>query len=139
MSKLTLPRKRGTFIEFRKGMLNVCPVGRSCSQQEREEFHEYDKKHNIRTNFVNALKKEFSDQNLTFSIGGQISIDVFPRGWDKRFCLGHIGKNEYKEIHFFGDKTSPGGNDYEIFTADRTIGHTVVSPEDTRHQVSELF
>ena len=34
---------RGTFIEFRKGMLNVCPVGRSCSQAERDQFGEYDK------------------------------------------------------------------------------------------------
>jgi len=24
-------------------MLNVCPVGRSCSQEERDEFGEYDK------------------------------------------------------------------------------------------------
>ena len=37
---LFLPR--GTFIEFRNGMLNVCPVGRSCSQEERIEFYELD-------------------------------------------------------------------------------------------------
>ena len=34
---------RGTFVEFRNGMLNICPVGRSCSQEERIEFNEYDK------------------------------------------------------------------------------------------------
>ncbi|KAG8145437.1 hypothetical protein E2320_011967 [Naja naja] len=33
----------GTFIEFRNGMLNVSPVGRSCSQAERMEFFELDK------------------------------------------------------------------------------------------------
>ena len=33
----------GTFIEFRTGMLNVSPIGRNCSQKEREEFFEYDK------------------------------------------------------------------------------------------------
>lgn len=43
MSKITLPLKRGTFIEFRNGMINVCPVGRSCSQEERIQFYEYDK------------------------------------------------------------------------------------------------
>ena len=32
-----------------------------------------------------------------------------------------------------------GGNDYEIFTSDRTIGHTVTSPDDTRQQCTELF
>lgn len=34
---------RGTFIEFRNGMLNVSPVGRNCSREERIEFYEYDK------------------------------------------------------------------------------------------------
>lgn len=34
---------RGTFIEFRTGMINICPIGRNCSHQERLEFYEYDK------------------------------------------------------------------------------------------------
>ncbi|TPP59855.1 Phosphomannomutase [Fasciola gigantica] len=42
MSKLELPRKRGTFVEFRKGLINICPIGRSCTQAERDEFAEYD-------------------------------------------------------------------------------------------------
>ncbi|UYV79974.1 hypothetical protein LAZ67_18001244 [Cordylochernes scorpioides] len=42
MSKLKLPVKRGNFIEFRTGLINVCPVGRSCSQAEREAFNAYD-------------------------------------------------------------------------------------------------
>jgi hypothetical protein len=32
-----------------------------------------------------------------------------------------------------------GGNDYEIFTSEKTIGHTVTSPDDTRKQCTELF
>ena len=40
-SPLPLP-PRGTFIEFRNGMLNVSPIGRSCSQEERIEFYELD-------------------------------------------------------------------------------------------------
>ena len=139
MAKLNLPRKRGTFIEFRKGMINVCPVGRSCSQEERNEFFEYDKVHNIRRDFVACLQKEFNGDGLTFSVGGQISFDVFPNGWDKRFCLNYLKDGGYKEIHFFGDKTMKGGNDYEIFNDDRTIGHTVASPEDTKAQVTELL
>ena len=39
--------------------------------------------------------------------GGQISFDVFPIGWDKTFCLGLIDLTQFKEVHFFGDKTSP--------------------------------
>ncbi|XP_074821579.1 phosphomannomutase 2 isoform X3 [Natator depressus] len=75
IAKIKLPKKRGTFIEFRNGMLNVCPVGRSCSQEERIEFYEFDK----------------------------------------------------------------GGNDYEIYTDSRTVGHSVTSPEDTRRICEELF
>jgi len=41
--------------------------------------------------------------------GGQISFDVFPEGWDKRYCLQHLFTegNSFTEVHFFGDKTFP--------------------------------
>ncbi|XP_060063395.1 phosphomannomutase 2-like [Ylistrum balloti] len=139
MSAITLPAKRGTFFEFRSSMINICPVGRSCSQAERLQFAAYDKEHNMRETFRAALMKEFPDAGLVFAIGGQISIDVYPVGWDKTFCLKFIEKGNYKTIHFFGDKTDPGGNDHEIFSDPRTIGHKVTSPEDTMKQVSELF
>lgn len=48
IADLDIPIKRGTFIEFRKGMLNVSPIGRNCSQEERDEFEQFDKKANIR-------------------------------------------------------------------------------------------
>ena len=32
----------GTFIEFRNGMLNISPIGRNCSQSERDEYEKYD-------------------------------------------------------------------------------------------------
>ncbi|XP_066544973.1 phosphomannomutase 2 [Amia ocellicauda] len=139
MSKIKLPKKRGTFIEFRNGMLNVCPVGRSCSQEERMEFFEFDQKEHIREKFVAALQKEFRGRGLVFSIGGQISIDIFPEGWDKRYCLGLLEQDGYETIHFFGDKTKPGGNDYEIYTDPRTVGHEVTSPADTKRMCEELF
>lgn len=34
---------RGTFIEFRNGMLNISPIGRNCTKEERLEFSEIDK------------------------------------------------------------------------------------------------
>ncbi|KAF2357428.1 Phosphomannomutase [Trinorchestia longiramus] len=94
--------------------------------------------HKIREKFVEALRKEFSDLGLTFSIGGQISIDAFPDGWDKTFCLQFVEK-DFKTIHFFGDKTSPGGNDYEIYCDPRTVGHTVSCPVDTVLLVSQIL
>ena len=139
MSKLNLPAKRGTFIEYRNGLINVCPVGRSCSQDERNAFGAYDKKHHVREEFVKALEKEFGDSGLQFSIGGQISIDVFPKGWDKTYCLQHVDMSKVKKVYFFGDKTLKGQNDYEIFSHERTIGHTVTSPEHTRDLLEDLF
>lgn len=126
-------------------MINVSPIGRNCSLRERNDFEAYDKAHQIREKFVAALKEKFSDFDLTFSIGGQISFDVFPTGWDKTHCLQHIkGEKEisgvdYKTIHFFGDKTSRGGNDYEIYEDERTVGHSVRNPEDTMKELREMF
>ncbi|KAL4239943.1 Phosphomannomutase 2 [Mactra antiquata] len=138
MSQLTLPAKRGTFVEFRSSMLNLCPVGRSCSQAERDEFAAYDKEHNVRQKFKAALEKEFANCGLQFAIGGQISLDVFPVGWNKTYCLKFLETDGYNAMHFFGDKTAEGGNDHEIFADERTIGHTVTSPADTIKQVSDL-
>jgi phosphomannomutase len=43
MSEIDIPIKRGTFIEYRTGMINVSPIGRNCSQTERDDFEKYDK------------------------------------------------------------------------------------------------
>lgn len=48
IADLDIPIKRGTFIEFRAGMMNVSPIGRNCSQEERDEFERYDKQANVR-------------------------------------------------------------------------------------------
>ncbi|CAL1294208.1 unnamed protein product [Larinioides sclopetarius] len=141
MSQLSLPAKRGNFVEFRSGLINICPVGRSCSQKERDEFAAYDKVHRIREQFIEAIQKKFPDLGLNYSIGGQISFDCFPIGWDKTYCLKHIfpDRDTYGNIHFFGDKTFPGGNDYELFSHEAVIGHTVTSPEDTMEQLKQMY
>lgn len=139
IADLEIPIKRGTFVEYRMGMLNFSPIGRNCSLEERLEFYEYDKIHKIREKMVKALESMFKDRfNLQFSIGGQISIDCFIQGWDKRFCLQHFD-TEKITVHFFGDRTSPGGNDYEIFEDARTQGHTVDGPDDTINQCRSIF
>ena len=47
------------------GMINVSPVGRNASVQERKDYQKYDLQHGIRTKFIDALKKEFPDLGLT--------------------------------------------------------------------------
>ena len=147
LAETDCPIKRGTFIEYRNGMVNISPVGRACSQQERDSFEEYDSNHKVREQMIIKIKylwaTYLSDNKLElpilkFSIGGQISFDVFPEGWDKTYCLQFI-ENEYDEIHFFGDKTSEGGNDFEIYTDSRVIGHHVDCYTDTIKLLNELF
>ncbi|XP_011314474.1 phosphomannomutase [Fopius arisanus] len=137
ISELRLPFKRGTFIELRTGMVNVSPVGRNSTIAERYQFAEYDKENHIREKFIQALKKEFPDLGLTFAIGGQISIDIFPHGWDKTYCLRHI--DDCDKIHFFGDRCYEGGNDYQIYQSDLTVGHRVTTPSDTIEQMKILL
>ncbi|XP_006002016.1 phosphomannomutase 1 isoform X2 [Latimeria chalumnae] len=136
---LKLPKKRGTFVEFRNGMINISPIGRSCTLEERIEFSEFDKKEKIREKFVAALQREFAGKGLKFTRGGMISFDIFPEGWDKRCCLDVLEGERFQTIHFFGNETSLGGNDYEIFTDPRTVGHSVDSPEGTARICKELF
>ncbi|KAF2725491.1 eukaryotic phosphomannomutase [Polychaeton citri CBS 116435] len=146
IAQLDIPKKRGTFVEFRNGMVNISPIGRNATTAERIEFEQYDAQHKVRAKFVNALREKFADYGLTYSIGGQISFDVFPKGWDKTYCLQHIEneKNlpdgvDYTTIHFFGDKCYQGGNDWEIYDDPRTIGHSVKTPEDTMAELKKLF
>jgi len=139
IADLDIPIKRGTFVEFRNGMINISPIGRNASIQERKEFEVYDRTHGIRAAFVKELENRFADYSLTFSIGGQISFDVFPNGWDKTYALQHVGNEGFEEIHFFGDKTYKGGNDFEIFSDPRTIGHSVENPEQTAEKLKQLF
>ncbi|KAK7199912.1 phosphomannomutase [Novymonas esmeraldas] len=130
IADMDIPVQRGTFVEFRNGMFNVSPIGRNCSQQERDEFEQYDKEHHIREKLIRDLKEAFPDYPLAYSVGGQISFDVFPKGWDKTYCLQFV-ENDFEKIHFFGDKTTEGGNDYEIYADPRTIGHSVKTYKDT--------
>lgn len=140
LGQLELPIKRGKFLEFRNGMMNICPPGSQCAHEERQPFIDFDRQHRIREKMIATLKSEFEDIDLTYSIGGQISFDVYPKGWDKSYCLDYLcSKYSFDKIHFFGDKTEPGGNDFEIFSDARTIGHKVTCPEDTRKILENMF
>lgn len=50
-------------------------------------------------------------------VGGQISIDVFPKGWDKTYCLKHLSDEPFDTIHFFGDKTEKASHLFLTLTA----------------------
>ncbi|XP_071493819.1 uncharacterized protein [Diadema antillarum] len=139
LADIQLPVKRGCFVEYRKGMINIAPMGRcNLTFEDRRIFCEYDKTHKVREKMVNTLQKRFANSGLVFCIGGQTSFDVFPIGWDKTSCLDHLG-SEFDQIYFFGDMTAKGGNDYELYHDPRTTSYTVTSPKDTGRLVRQLF
>jgi phosphomannomutase len=71
IADIQIPIKRGTFVEYRNGMINVSPIGRNCSQAEREAFFELDKTERIREQFVAKLEENFGEAyNMQFAIGG---------------------------------------------------------------------
>jgi hypothetical protein len=79
-------------------MLNISPIGRNCSREERNDYEKFDIANNIRKKMVEAMRKEFSDLDMTYSIGGQISFDCFPTGWDKTYCLNFLDAKDFDEI-----------------------------------------
>ena len=133
-----LPYKRGRFIMFRKGMIYCTPIGSDCSYKERNSFKDYDKKNNIRLKLIKYLKENLGDINYDFRLGGNIGVGIHPKGWDKTYCLKFIEK-EYNKIYFFGDRCSQEGNDYPLYSHERTIGYSVENPKDTFLKLSKLF
>ena len=120
--------KTGTFVEWRGGQINFSLIGRNCSQEQRGDYIAWDVKSRERQRVVELLQKEFKGWGLKFSIGGQISIDITRKGWDKTCALKHIQEDSAVCV-FFGDKTLPGGNDFEIAQACGTY-YDIESPLD---------
>ena len=77
-------------------MINVSPIGRNCSREERNAYEEFDLKNNVRKNMIAAMESQLGDLNLTYSIGGQISFDVFPKG----ICLSHFQNKSFDRFKF---------------------------------------
>jgi phosphomannomutase len=65
IAELDIPVMRGTFVEFRNGMINVSPIGRNASVEERYAYEKFDKEHKVREKFVAVLREKFADMGLT--------------------------------------------------------------------------
>ena len=121
--------KTGNHIEVRSGMLNVSVVGRNATQYQRKEYNEYDSKTNERRIFAQNIQARFP--SLHTAIGGEISIDLVEKNYDKSQVVAKL--SNYR-IEFFGDKVKKGGNDHEVAEAVRASGgkiYEVGSPTET--------
>ena len=105
------PYRYGNHIEDRGSLLNFSVVGRDCNQLQREIFYEWDKKFSERKKISTVIKHKFPD--LDAVLGGQISIDIYPKGNDKSQILEHIW-NKKDEFIFMGDGIDNKGNDFPL-------------------------
>ena len=109
------PYRYGNHIEDRGSMVNFSIVGRNCTQEQREHFFKWDEERGERKKISTFLKHKFKD--LDAVLGGQISIDIYPKGMDKSQIFDVIKQDrlvEPREYIFIGDRTEKGGNDYPL-------------------------
>ena len=87
-------------IEKRTGMVNISTIGREATTQQRREYFVWDEVNKEREHISKTLSCKHSD--LEFSIGGEISIDIFPKGNDKSQVLDQSSLTlSYVCISFF--------------------------------------
>ena len=124
----------GNFVQNRGSMINWCPIGRNAQQEERNIFKALDNLSGIRKKYLKILTEYIlaAKMDITVKLGGNTSFDIFPNGWDKTFALNHFNGPDWA-FWFVGDRCSPIGNDYEIFSALKNTGRAfeVGSPEET--------
>ena len=111
--------------EIRVGMLNISTVGRDCSTEDRTEYYQWDKENGERRRIANELNMAFP--SIEAVVGGEISIDIYPKGRDKSQVLDDM----IGDTVFFGDKCDRGGNDYSI-SCRATERYHVADWEQTR-------
>ena len=117
------PVKAGNYIEDRGSLLNFSMVGRNCTQVQREDYYRYDNLIGERERISKHIREQWL--NLDAVIGGQISIDIYPKGNDKSQIMKHITDDIIREVHpdiynvdtefiFIGDGIDNKGNDYPL-------------------------
>ena len=137
--------KKGNHIERRPGMINFSTVGRNANQNMRRAYERWDKTSLEREDIVAYINESYPE--LEVSIGGSISVDIYPKGRNKGQVVEKIRElhGDDVEMIFVGDKNKPGGNDWPLAQRLETIEgsqwYQVLCPEETRSLIEygELF
>tara|TARA_R100001082_G_scaffold105765_2_gene78107 strand:- start:1461 stop:2201 length:741 start_codon:yes stop_codon:yes gene_type:complete len=141
----TWRRKTGTHIEIRPGMVNFSTVGREASPNLREAYYRWDRDALEREDIVEYITNLYPEFEV--SIGGQISVDIYPVGKNKAQVVEKIQEmhGDDVEMIFVGDRNVPGGNDWPLAQRldpiEGSEWYQVHSYEETRALIehSELF
>jgi len=138
-------RKTGHHIEIRPGMVNFSTVGRNASPNLREAYGLWDAQIKEREDIVDYIQGIYP--GFEASIGGTISVDIYPTGCNKAQVVDKI-----HEVHgvdtsmiFVGDRNVAGGNDWPLAqrldTLENCSWFQIASYEETRDLIeyNELF
>ncbi len=133
------PIRNGNHIERRPGGVNFSILGRAKDPfLGRQEYVKWNRNTNERSDIADRIKKSFP--GLSVALGGQTGLDIGPYGSDKSQILRDFSNED--EIHFFGDRMEPGGNDHSLGEAVKNMGgypYHVKDWEDTRTQLLGLY
>ncbi len=130
----------GKFFSYRGSILNWCPIGRDSNFEERNKFNKFDIENNWRSDtlqMLNSYLKIADIKNVTIKLGGETSFDIFPKGWDKTFCLKNF--KDYEKIYFIGDRCFEGGNDKEIYEKCQPNSYVTSGPSNTIGIVKKIL
>lgn len=100
--------QKGNHIERRPGMINFSTVGRNASHNMREAYARWDKTNLEREDIVAYINETYPE--LEVSIGGSISVDIYPWGKNKGQVIETLRElhGDDVEMIFVGDKNKPG-------------------------------
>jgi len=132
----------GHFISYRDSMINWCPIGRNANNEQRRVFVDWDKETGMREKAANKLRNiidnAVGENKITFALGGNTSLDIYPTGWDKTYALGYFPGYE---CWFVGDRCEENGNDKAIYDALCSTGRSFKTdnPEMTMEIIDQII
>lgn len=108
----------GNYIDYRKSMINWCPIGRSASKSDRTKWCLLDRRQEIRKQWLRIIRQALNNndmEDVVVKLGGETSFDIYPKGWDKTYAFRNFDNED--TIYFVGDRCQPFvGNDYEAWS-----------------------
>lgn len=133
----------GNFIDLRTGIIYISLIGLSANDNERKKFIEIDTIHNYRKKLFDILIIKSLELDIYTKVhityGGSVGIAIYPSEYDKIQIMNHIEIDNYSDIHYFGDKYLPDGNDFMLLNHSKIIGHSVNTVGETFYFLKNII
>lgn len=140
LKKNNWKQKTGNHLETRPGMLNFSILGRNAAPHQREAYVAHDIATGERARISDEFNKLFNKDGVQSQVGGETGLDIMQLGAGKEQILTDF--LDSTPIHFFGDRTMPGGNDHGIAQAvmkrNRGFVYSVNTWQDTWEKLKGL-